>query len=60
MCELGDEEMSTRKPEAREPEGKKFVDIGWFKDGRGYRHFGKIPQNIEERNAQNRTRTSDS
>ena len=28
MCELGDEEMSLRKPEAREPEGKKFVDIG--------------------------------
>lgn len=60
MCELGDEEMSLRKPEAREPEGKKFVDIGWFKDGKGYRHFGKIPQNMDERNAQNRIRTSDS
>ena len=28
MCELGDEEMSVKKPEAREPEGKVFQDIG--------------------------------
>ncbi|MGV8961807.1 MAG: hypothetical protein ACOH2V_00230 [Candidatus Saccharimonadaceae bacterium] len=28
MAELGDEEMSVRKPEAREPEGKVFRDIG--------------------------------
>lgn len=27
-CELGDEEMSAKKPEAREKPGKKFQDIG--------------------------------
>ena len=29
MCELGDEELSLKKPEAREKPGKKFQDIGW-------------------------------
>jgi hypothetical protein len=29
MAELGDEEMSVRKPEAQEPKGKQFQDIGW-------------------------------
>lgn len=28
MAELGDEELSVRKPVAREPIGKKFEDIG--------------------------------
>ena len=29
MAELGDEEMSFKKPEAREPVQKQFQDIGW-------------------------------
>ena len=29
MAELADEELSVRTPEAREPEGKVFRDIGW-------------------------------
>ena len=29
MAELGDEEMSVKKPEAREPKEAKFQDIGW-------------------------------
>lgn len=29
MCELGDEEISYKKPQAKEPEGKQFRDIGW-------------------------------
>jgi hypothetical protein len=28
MCELGDEELSIKKPQAKEKEGKKFQDIG--------------------------------
>ena len=28
MCELGDEELSFKRPVAREPEGKQFQDIG--------------------------------
>lgn len=60
MAELGDEELSVRKPEAREPQGKKFIDIGWFKDGKGYKHYGVMPQNEQERNDRNRIGTSDS
>lgn len=60
MAELGDEELSVRKPEAREPQGKKFQDIGWFVDGKGYKHYGKIPRNEQERNDRNRINTSDS
>jgi hypothetical protein len=60
MAELGDEELSVRKPTPIEAEGKKFQDIGWFKDGKGYRHYGKIPQNEQERNDRNRISTSDS
>ena len=48
MCELGDEELSVKKPEAREPADKQFRDMGWFKDERGYRHYGKIPKTKEE------------
>jgi len=50
MTELGDEEMSVRKPEAKDPPGKKFQDIGWWKDTNGYKHYGVIPSNQEERN----------
>ena len=60
MCELGDEEMSVKKPEAREPEGKVFQDIGWWTDSKGYKHYGPIPLTQEDRDAQTRSRTEDS
>jgi len=50
MCELADEELSVKKPEAREPQGKKFQDIGWWTDNKGYKHYGVIPQTREEKN----------
>lgn len=60
MAELGDEELSVRKPVAREPEGKLFQHIGWYTDGRGYKHYGIIPQTDEEKNDRNRINTDDS
>ena len=60
MAELGDEEMSMKKPEAREPKQKEFSDIGWYKDSRGYKHYGKIPKTDEERNERTRVNQSDS
>ena len=60
MAELGDEELSVRKPEARDPKGKEFRDIGWFKDAKGYKHYGVIPKTEEERNGRNRINSSDS
>ena len=60
MCELGDEEMSIRKPEAREKPGKVFQDIGWWTDSRGYKHHGAIPLTTEERDAGTRIGTADS
>ena len=60
MAELGDEELSVRKPEAKEPKGKEFRDIGWWTDERGYKHNGIIPITKEERNDRTRIRTNDS
>ena len=60
MCELGDEELSVKKPEAREPKLKQFKDIGWFKDERGYKHYGVIPKTKEELYAQTRISREDS
>jgi len=59
MAELGDEEMSFRKPEEYNPKEKQFRDIGWFKDANGYKHYGAIPKTQEERYAQNRPRVND-
>ena len=59
MAELADEELSVRTPEAREPEGKVFRDIGWWKDSRGYKHYGEIPLTEEERNGQARISSKD-
>jgi len=59
MAELGDEELSVRKPEAREPKGKEFQDIGWWTDSRGYKHYGVIPKSREDAMMQNRTAQSD-
>lgn len=60
MAELGDEELSARRPSEREPDGAKFSDIGWFKDSKGYKHYGRIPKTQEERNAKTRIGGRDS
>ena len=60
MAELGDEELSVKRPEAREPKSKAFKDIGWWTDSRGYKHYGVIPQTNEERNANTRIRQQES
>ena len=60
FCELGDEELSVKKPEAREPLGKSFRDIGWYTDSKGYKHYGVIPKTEEERYERTRISRSDS
>ncbi len=60
MCELADEELSTRKPVEREAQNAKFVDFGWWKDEKGYKHYGEIPVNKKERNDNTRIRKEDS
>ena len=59
MCELGDEELSVKKPQAREVEGKQFTDIGWYKDSKGYKHYGPIPKTKEERDIRTRVDPND-
>jgi hypothetical protein len=59
MAELADEEISTKKPEAMEKPGKKFQDIGWWTDNKGYKHYGPIPQTREERAGQTRINSKD-
>ena len=60
MCELGDEELSARRPVEREPNGVKFQDVGYYTDNRGYKHYGIIPKTEEERNAKTRPSYEDS
>jgi hypothetical protein len=60
MAELADEELSWKKPEEKEKINKEFRNIGWFKDGRGYKHYGVIPTTEGERYAANRVRKEDS
>lgn len=60
MCELGDEELSSKKPVEREQVSNQFRDIGWYKDSKGYRHYGLIPKTEEERNAKTRISSADS
>jgi hypothetical protein len=60
MCELGDEELSIKKPQAKEKEGKKFQDIGWWTDSKGYKHYGPIPQTKDERDSRTRINSQDS
>jgi hypothetical protein len=59
MCELGDEELSLKKPTVDEPVSKKARDIGWFTDQSGYKHYGIIPITPEERYAKTRPRAED-
>lgn len=60
MAELGDEELSVKKPEAKEPPESRFQDIGWWTDSRGYKHYGIIPLSNEEKNARTRINQKDS
>ena len=60
MAELADEELSTRKPVEREPVHKVFKDFGWWTDANGYKHYGVIPTNENERYEQQRIRKEDS
>ena len=60
MAELADEEISLRKPRERNAHTKDFSHIGYWKDSRGYTHYGVIPKTKEERDAQTRIRAEDS
>jgi len=60
MAELGDEELSFRKPVVQDAIAKQFRDIGWYTNARGYKEYGKIPLNEEERNEKKRPREQDS
>lgn len=60
MAELADEELSTRKPVEIEPVHKTFQDFGWWTDANGYKHYGEIPRNENERYEQQRIRKEDS
>ena len=59
MCELGDEEMSVKRPEAKEVPGKGFQNIGWWTDNKGYKHHGVIPSK-EDRDGRSRISANDS
>ena len=59
MAELGDEEMSFKKPEPKEKEGTLFPNIGYWKDSKGYRHHGIIPTSSESKDAQTRINNND-
>lgn len=60
MCELGDEELSSKRPEPYEPRGKEFRDFGWWVDNKGYRHYGTVPLTNEEKNDRKRINPGDS
>jgi hypothetical protein len=59
MAELGDEELSMKKPAEKEPPANQFKDIGWFTDSRGYKHYGVIPKTEEERYGKTRISPED-
>lgn len=60
MAELGDEELSFKKPAEKDPPMTDYRDIGWWKDSKGYKHYGVIPKTEEERNGRTRIRAKDS
>lgn len=60
MAELGDEELSMKKPVEKEPKSNQFRDIGWYTDSRGYKHYGAIPLTNEERDGKTRISADDS
>lgn len=46
MCEIADEELSEVVPVAIKDVKKEFQDIGYYKDEKGYTHFGVIPKRV--------------
>lgn len=58
MCELGDEELSLRKPEVVEFYFTEFRDVGWFTNEYGRKQYGVIPKNKEELNEARRFRNN--
>lgn len=45
MAELADQELSGRQPiKVEQDEGDVFQDFGYYKDEKGYMHFGVIPK----------------
>ena len=52
--------MSYRKPAEKEQRQKIHRDIGWWTDDQGYKHYGVIPINENERYERTRIRTDDS
>ena len=58
MCELGDEELSLRKPEVVESYSTEFRDVGWFTNEYGRKQYGVIPKNKEELNEARRFRNN--
>ena len=60
MCELGDEELSSKKPTEKEPKESRSNDIGYFINANGYKQFGVIPKTDEELYEKTRPRKTDS
>lgn len=60
MAELGDEELTLKKPKEAEPLGQKFAPVGWWVNSHGYKQFGRIPQTQQEKNENTRIRKEDS
>lgn len=60
MAELGDEELTLKKPKEAEPLGQKFAPVGWWVNSHGYKQFGRIPQTQQEKNENTRVRKEDS
>ena len=42
-CEIGDEAMTGITPVKQQNFKKEWKDFGWYKDEKGYKHFGVIP-----------------
>ena len=43
MAEVGDEELNDIIPKEINNRNEKFQDVGYYKDEKGYIHFGIIP-----------------
>lgn len=51
MAELADQELSGRQPmKVEQDEGDVFQDFGYYKDEKGYMHFGVIPKKEQPMN----------
>lgn len=48
MTFLADQELSGRQPSVVKKDVEEFEDIGWYKDEKGYRHFGAIPKQRQQ------------